>query len=161
MSGLTKVVGFPPALISLDLVMVYREFYHANRKIIDHDGTVLADLSDKSTSQMFHIPTFYVMEEIGKEYVENMWKQYPLSFKRIINQHWLKEKGGNATKVPQELFKSDFFKEYHDLVTLLRSIMGLPTAAFFENWMFYLIEEIIRGKTKFHWANMFSDNLHN
>lgn len=73
----------------------------------------------------------------------------------------MKEKRGNTTKVPQELFRSVFFEEYHDLVTLLSKVMGLPTTAFFEEWMFYFIKEIIWGKTKLHWAKMISENLHN
>lgn len=39
--------------------------------------------------------------------------------------------------------------------------MGLPTTDFFQKWMFYFIEEIICGKTKFHWAKIISDNMHN
>lgn len=68
----------------------------------------------------------------------------------MINQHWLKDKRGSTTKVPHKLFRSDFFKECHDLVTLLSRVMGLPTSAFFEEWMFYFIEEIIRGERKSH-----------
>lgn len=38
--------------------------------------------------------------------------------------------------------------------------MGIPTIAYFQDWIFYFIEEIIRGKEKFHWATMISNNLH-
>lgn len=68
---------------------------------------------------------------------------------------------GNPNKVPRELFRSDFFKEYHDLVTLLSRVMGLPTIAFFKEWMFYFIQDIIRGEARFHWAKMINENLHN
>lgn len=38
--------------------------------------------------------------------------------------------------------------------------MGFPTVTLFENWMFYFIEEIFRGKNWFHWVKMISDNMH-
>lgn len=59
------------------------------------------------------------------------------------------------------MFKSDFYEEYHDLVTLLIRVMGLHIVAFFQVWMFYFIGEIIHGKTKFHWVKIISDNIHN
>lgn len=148
-SGLSKVASFPPMLIASELVIVCRECYHSSWKIIDHDGRVLADFSTRSIGQTFHIPTFNVMEETEKGYAENMWKVDSLAWKKLINQHWLKEKRRSATKVPQELFRSDFYEEYHNLVTLLSMIMGLPVATFFEEMMFYFIEEIIWGETKF------------
>lgn len=38
--------------------------------------------------------------------------------------------------------------------------MVFPTTTFFENWMFYLIKEILRGMTQFYWVKMISDNMH-
>lgn len=64
---------------------------------------------------------------------------------------------GSAAKVPQELFRSDFYDDYHDLVTLLSRFMGLPTTAYFQDWMVYFMEEILQGKTKFYWARIISD----
>lgn len=50
---------------------------------------------------------------------------------------------GSAVKVPQELFRSDFYEDYHDLVTLLSRVMGLPTAAYFQEWMVYFVKKIL------------------
>lgn len=90
------------------------------------------------------------MEETEKGYAKNMWKADPLGCKKLINQHWLKEKRSSADKVPQELFRSDFHEEYHDLATLLSRVTGLPIVSFFQEWMFYFFKEIIHGKTRFH-----------
>jgi hypothetical protein len=73
----------------------------------------------------------------------------------------MKDKRGSAKKVPQTLFRNDLYDEYHDLVTLLRKLMGLPTTTFFEEWMFYFIEEILHGTNKVHSEKMSNDNLHN
>lgn len=131
--------------------MECRECYQSgNQKIIDHKGRVLVEFSAWSISKNFHISTFDPMEETEKGYIENMWKPDPLACKKLINQHWLKEKRGSTAKVPQELSRSDFHEEYHDLVTLISRVMGLPGAAFFQEWIFYFIEEIICKKIKFH-----------
>lgn len=120
---------------------------------------MLVGLYARFIGKTFHIPTFDPMEETKKEYTENMWKVNPLKCKKLINQYWLKEKRGSANKVPQELFRSNFYEGYHDLVTFLSRVMGIPTAAYFQDWMFYFIE-IIKEKAKFHWAKIISDNLH-
>lgn len=86
--------------------------------------------------------------------------------KKLINQYWLKEKRGSAVKVPQELFHNDFYEDYHDLVTMFSRVMGLPTTAFFHEWMVYFIEKILRGdedvtnKASFYWGSIISDCFH-
>lgn len=112
-SGLAKVASFPPTLVAPKLVMVYREWYHNNRKIIDHEGRVLEYLSTKSIGKTFHIPKFDVMEETKKGYADNMWKDDPLGCKRLINQHWLKEKRAPLLR---------FLKSYLE-VTSMRNTM--------------------------------------
>jgi hypothetical protein len=78
----------------------------------------------------------------------------------MVNQIWMKEKWGSANKFPQMIYKSDFYKDYHDLVTHLSRIMDLKTNTFFQEWMFSFIEDILYGETKFHWAKMIDQNLH-
>lgn len=160
-NGLSKVVGFPPALITLELVMACREAYQPEtRTIMDRDGNILADLLAKSIGKAFHIPTFGEMEEATIKYSKETWDADPLGCKRIINQYWLKQKRGSAAKVPQELYRCNFFEDYHDWVTLLTRVMGLPTTIYFQEWMFYFVEEILRGKAKFYWAGIISNYLH-
>lgn len=38
--------------------------------------------------------------------------------------------------------------------------MGILTTTYFQDWMFYFIEEIVMGKTRFNWAGMISNCLH-
>lgn len=101
------------------------------------------------------------MEE-GKE----TWDENPMGYKNLINQYWLKEKRGSAAKVPQELFHSDFYDDYHDLVTRLSRVMGLPSAMFFQEWMVYFVEQILHGdedvttKATFYWGGIISDYFH-
>lgn len=100
-SGLAKVVGFPLALVAPELVMACREAYQEKtRRIVDRDGKVLVNLSARSIGKTFYIPTFDPMKETMKEYAESTWKADPLRCKKLINQYWLKEKRGNANKVP-------------------------------------------------------------
>lgn len=90
-----------------------------------------------------------------------MWDEDPLKCKKLINQYWLKEKRGSATKVPQELFRSDFYEDYHDLVTLLSRLIVLPTASYFQEWMVYFVEEILHGEdTTFYYGGIISDCFH-
>lgn len=84
-SDLAKAVGFPPALIALELVMACRECYHSNRKIIDHDGRVLADFSTKLIGRTFGIPVFNKMEEVEKEFSNQVWQLDPIGCKQTIN----------------------------------------------------------------------------
>lgn len=63
--------------------------------------------------------------------------------------------------MPQNLYQSDFMEEVNDLMILLSRVMGLPTSSVFEEWMWYFVEKIPRGETKFHWAKMIIDNIHN
>lgn len=131
-SGLAKVFSFLPTLVAPELVMACKEVYQEDTKrIVDRDWNVLANLSTKLIGKTFHIPTFREMEEASKEYEKKMWDEDSLKCKKIINQYWLKEKRVSAAKVPQELFHSDFYKDYHDLVTLLSRVMGLPIVAYF------------------------------
>lgn len=79
----------------------------------------------------FHIPTFeeMVFPTIGE--CKATWDEDPMGCKKLINQYWLKEKRGSTAKVPQELFHKDFHENYHNLVTMLSRVMGLPTTAYF------------------------------
>lgn len=62
--------------------------------------------------------------------------------------------------------RSDFRKDYYDLVTMLSKVMGLPAAAYFQEWMAYYIEQILRGnedvntKTSFDWGGIISNCFH-
>ena len=53
---------------------------------------------------------------------------------------------------------SDFKSEYGDLIVLLSRIMGLAQGMQFGNWM-YFIDEIEKGKRRFDWARIISENL--
>lgn len=100
-SGLAKATSFPPTLIAPELVMAYREAYQEEtRTIVDRDGNVLANMSPKSITRNFHIPTFREMEVLTKDDGMVMWDQDPLKCKRLINQYWLKQKRGSVAKVP-------------------------------------------------------------
>lgn len=123
-------------------------------------GEILADMSHKAIMKTFHIPKFREMEVPTIMDAQGVWDENPLKCKKLINQYWLKEKRGSATKVPQELFCSDFYEEYHDLVTMLSRVMGLPTIAYFQEWMVYIVEEILNGNTKFYWPKIISDCFH-
>ena len=54
---------------------------------------------------------------------------------------------------------ADFKPEYGDLVVLLSRIMGLAQGMQFENWMYFFIDEIEKGKRGFDWAKIISENL--
>lgn len=57
--GMAKVVGFCPALVDPELGMACREEYQLETyTIVDRDGNILADMSAKSITKTFHIPTF-------------------------------------------------------------------------------------------------------
>lgn len=100
------------------------------------------------------------------EEFQAVWDGNPTGYRKLINQHWLKEKRGNTAKVPHELFRSDFHEDYHDLVTMLSRVMGLPMAAFFQGWMVYFIEKILCGnedvttKITFYWGGIISNYFH-
>lgn len=104
-SGIAKVVGFPPALVTPELVMAYRKAYHPKTQtIVDKDGNMLVDMSAKAITKTFHIPTFEEMELPTIKECKATWDDNPLKCKKFLNQHWLKQKRGSAAKVPQELF---------------------------------------------------------
>lgn len=112
--------------------MVCQQAYQPEtRTIIDRDGNILPDMSAEGITRTFRIPTFEEMEMPTMEEGKETWDENPMGCKKLINQYWLKEKRGSATKVPQELFCSDFHEDYHDLVTMLSWVMGLPSAVFF------------------------------
>lgn len=162
-----KVVGFPPSLEALELIMASRHEYQSDtRTIVDRDGNILTDMSAEGITKTFHIPTFQEMETPTIEECQATWDGNPTGCKRSINQHWLKEKQGRAVKVPHELFRSDFHEDYHELVTMLSRVMGLLTTAFFQEWMVYFIEKILWGnddvttKTTFDWGGIISNYFH-
>lgn len=156
-----KHVEFPLALIAPKLVMAYIEAYQEEtRTIMDRDMNILVDLSTKSIGKAFHISTFGEMEKAIINDAKEKWDSDPVRCKRIINQYWFKEKRGSVAKVPQELYGNDFYEDYHNLVTLLSKVMGLPTIVYFQEWMFYFMEEILGGKAKFYWARIISNCLH-
>lgn len=62
-SGIFKVAGFPPTPVSPKLLMACREAYQEEtRTIVDRDKNILADMSAKAITNIFHIPTFKEME---------------------------------------------------------------------------------------------------
>lgn len=112
--------------------MACRETYQLEtQKIVDRDRNILSDMSPREITNTFHIPTFREMKVPTIVDCKAMWDEDPLQCKKLINQYWLKEKRGSTAKVPQELFCSDFYEDYHDLVTLLSRVMGLPIATYF------------------------------
>lgn len=58
-------VDFPLVLVSLELIMVCQECYHAQSiKIIAKYGIMIIDMSAKSISRTFAIPTFDEMDKV-------------------------------------------------------------------------------------------------
>lgn len=106
------------------------------------------------------------MEVPTLEECQAAWDDNPSGYKKLINLHWLKERRGSAAKVPQELFRSDFHEDYHNLVTMLSRVMGLPAATYFQEWMAYFIEQILCGneniitKVSFYWGGIISNYFH-
>lgn len=62
-NGLVKATSLPPALVALKVMACREAYHHGNKKIINHEGRLLADLSMQSIGETFHIPTFDLMEE--------------------------------------------------------------------------------------------------
>ena len=75
-----------------------------------------------------------------------------------IKQDWLHEGKKGVTR-SSRLTVADFKSEYDDLIVLLSQIMGLAQGMQFENWMYFLIDEIEKGKRRFDWARIISQNL--
>lgn len=117
-------------------------------------------------TKTFHIPTFEEMEVPNMEEGKETWDENPMGCKKLINQYWLKEKKGSTAKTTWELFRNNFYEDYHDLVTMLSRVMGLPSAAFFQEWMVYFVEQILCGnkdvttKATFYWGGIISDYFH-
>lgn len=65
--------------------MACQECYHSNRKVIDHDGRVLENLSAKYIGRTFGNLVFEKMEEFKKEFTQNVWKIDPIGCKQTKN----------------------------------------------------------------------------
>lgn len=99
------VVGFPPALVTPELVMVCREAYQPETwTTVDKDENILVDMSTQEITRTFHTPPFGEMELSTIKECKATWEEDPIKCKKLINQFWLKEKRSSAAKVPQELF---------------------------------------------------------
>lgn len=87
--------------------MACREAYQPETiTIVDKDGNVLADMSTREITKTFHIPSFGEMELPTIKECKAMWDENPLKYKKLIIQHWIKEKveqccKGSPRAIPQ------------------------------------------------------------
>lgn len=54
---------------------------------------------------------------------------------QIMNYSWMEKPKDHYSKIPKQLYKSDFKEEYNDMITILNRVVGLDKAYAFEDWM--------------------------
>ena len=94
-----------------------------------------------------------MMDQAAKSFQDNQE-----AYSTHLKKDWLHEGKKGVTK-SSRLTVADFKSEYGDLIVLLSRIMGLAQGMQFENWMYFFIDEIQKGKRRFDWARIISENL--
>lgn len=159
-SGIAQAAGFPLAVQNYELVVEATKHYQPETRLVVLKGMVMADFTPEAIGEAFDIPlpdnpTIVTMDEAQIAYDKN-----PTLCKTLINEEWFKERRPLSTRIGKKTHISDFHNEYGDMVTLLSCVMGLLQSNLFEEWMFYFIEQVFTGKSKFDWAQIISDNIH-
>lgn len=159
-SGIAQAAGFPPAVQNYELVVEAARHYQPGSRLVLLEDMVLANFTPEAISDAFDIPfpnnpTTTTIDEAQGAYDMN-----PARCKTLINEEWYKERRPPSVRIGKKTPRSDFHNEHGDMVTLLSRVMGLPKSNYFEEWMFYFIEQVFAGKSKFDWAHIISDNIH-
>lgn len=98
------------------------------------------------------------MKNVTKDEYENRYTKKMDACKNVVNKEWMIEPRLHHSKAPKTLMCTDFKEEYSDLVFLLNRVMGMPQGAIYDGWMFYFIQDCLRG-TLINWSRIISDNL--
>lgn len=91
-SGLVEATVFPQFVQAPKFIMMIAQFYNADtRRYIDDQGRIVIDLSTDVLGFVFVIPSSdEALLTIEEEAVE-IWENDTASYKRHVNQNWLKE----------------------------------------------------------------------
>ena len=130
-----------------------------SKSIIFGEGKrVLANIGEQAIEETFNIPQSKGMTVVMVDQAAKSFQGNQEAYFSHLKRNWIHKERKGVNKSTR-LTVADFKPEYGDLIVLLSRIMGLAQAMQFENWMYFFIDEIEKGKGKFDWARIISENL--
>ena len=126
--------------------------------IFDEGKRVLANIGEQAIEETFNIPQYKGMTVVMMDQATKSFQDNQEAYFTHLKQNWIHE-GKRGVNRSSRFTMADFKLEDGDLVVLLSRIMGLAQGTQFENWMYFFIDEIEKGKRRFDWARIISENL--
>ena len=126
--------------------------------IFDEGKRVLANIGEQAIEETFNIPQYKGMTVVMMDQATKSFQDNQEAYFTHLKKNWIHE-GKKGVSRSSRFTMADFKPEYGDLVVLLSRIMGLAQGMQFENWMYFFIDEIEKGKRRFDWAKIISENL--
>lgn len=123
-NGLVQAAGFPPSIQCPKMIVECAKHYKFDeRKIIGHQGRIMANFIEEPIAEVFDIPshsklTVFTLEVATNFYMDNLDKAL-----EIINTKWINKPRQHFSKLPKVLHRSDFYDEYGDMITLLSRVV--------------------------------------
>lgn len=158
--GLSHVSGFPSMVYCYDLFLECARHYNQDtQRIIGPQGRIVANLNPVSITQTFDMLDRSHVVAFSMEAAQEFYDEQTIKSQQLINS-WLDNPKSHYSKLPKQLFKAKFKKEYYDAITLLSRVVGLKNAGMFENWMCHVIVRMEQEKIDYHWAGVISRVIH-
>jgi hypothetical protein len=157
---IVQAARFPPTMECAELMVECARHYDAQeRQIVALDERVLAHLGEVAIQEAFGIPNYVRTSYKTKEDTKKLYDdQYELCTTNV-NKSWLVKPMPSIKKMPKKLLRTDFKKEYGDIILLLNRVASSPQSAPFKSWMYCFIDEINSRVKMFNWSRMISNNL--
>lgn len=153
-SGFLQAVGFAQFIQCSEIILECAQCYDPRSQMSKTpNSTIIAYLAE-----VFGIPSGADIKDITKDEYEDRYKKKMDACKTMVNKEWMIEPRPHHSKAPKTLMCTDFKEEYSDLVCLLNRVMGMSQGAIYYGWMFYFIQDCLKG-TLINWSRIISDNL--
>lgn len=90
---------------------------------------------------------------------QEFYDDQTIKSQQLINS-WLEKPKSHYSKLPKQLFRAKFKREYYDAITFLSRVVGLRSAGTFENWMCHAIVRMEQEQIDYHWAGVINQVIH-
>lgn len=158
---LHKYASFPVATHDPEFVLAMADHFDpSTRQVRDDDQKVIMTLDSVFFNSIFKGSLAEEVANISQESAQEYYEKHEDKCKKVINIVYLSTARSSLTsRWPKSFHRSDFNKEYNDMVTMLSRVRGLKDSHYFQSWTIYYMNIIRKGAARIDWGEQINDVL--
>lgn len=150
---------FLPAYPFPKLIQETIHMYNVSKgNILKKDGSVLLNLNTETISRLFHLEEQQFFDLTHALSIARFSEKVSV-YRNTKAKSWTESFHKGGSRLPKTLNKSQMTTQVQDIMVLLHRIFGSPDVSFFEEWMYFYIQIVLKGSQFRDWVELIGSSL--